>query len=151
VANTIIILNVAGILGNILGGLVSDWIGRKWTLILSAIGTAITSVVFLHIQSAGYRDVFTFLIGFFSIGGVWSVIPTYLAEHFPTAVRSTGQGTTYHIGAALGGAVVPLIVSSIAPAVGGLAHSMTYSVAIASILVIVVALLWRESKGEALE
>ncbi|AEJ44717.1 MFS transporter [Alicyclobacillus acidocaldarius] len=151
VANTIIILNVAGILGNILGGLVSDWIGRKWTLILSAIGTALTSVVFLHIQSAGYRDVFTFLIGLFSIGGVWSVIPAYLAEHFPTAVRSTGQGTTYHIGAALGGAVVPLIVSSIAPSVGGLAHAMTDSVAIASILVIVVALLWRESKGEALE
>ncbi|WP_206832278.1 MFS transporter [Alicyclobacillus fructus] len=151
VANTIIILNVAGIVGNVLGGFVSDWIGRKWTLVLSAVGTALTSVVFLHIQSAGYRDIFTFLIGFFSIGGVWSVIPTYLAEHFPTAVRSTGQGTTYHIGAALGGAVVPLIVSSIAPSVGGLAHSMTYSVAIASILVIVVALLWRESKGEALE
>ncbi|SIS51616.1 MFS transporter [Alicyclobacillus vulcanalis] len=151
VANTIIILNVAGIFGNVLGGLVSDWIGRKWTLILSAVGTALTSAVFLHIQSATYRDVFTFLIGFFSIGGVWSVIPTYLAEHFPTSVRSTGQGTTYHIGAALGGAVVPLIVSSIAPSVGGLAHSMTYSVAIASLLVIVVALLWRESKGESLE
>ncbi|KRW90693.1 MFS transporter [Alicyclobacillus tengchongensis] len=151
VANTIIILNVAGILGNLIGGWVSDSIGRRWTLVISSIGTAASSFVFLHIANQADRDIFTFLIGFFSIGGVWSVIPTYLAEHFPTSVRSTGQGTTYHIGAALGGAIVPLIVSSVASSVGGLAAAMTYSVAIASVLVIIFASLWRESKGEALE
>src|SRR5579875_25145 len=151
VANTIIILNVAGILGNLIGGWVSDSIGRRWTLVISSIGTAASSFVFLHIANQADRDIFTFLIGFFSIGGVWSVIPTYLAEHFPTSVRSTGQGTTYHIGAALGGAIVPLIVSSVASSVGGLAAAMTYSVAIASVLVIIFASLWRESKGETLE
>ncbi|GMA56811.1 sugar transporter [Alicyclobacillus sacchari] len=151
VANTIIILNVAGILGNLIGGWVSDAIGRRLTLVIASIGTAASSFVFLHIANQADRDIFTFLIGFFSIGGVWSVIPTYLAEHFPTGVRSTGQGTTYHIGAALGGAVVPLIVSGMANSVGGLAAAMTYSVAIASLLVIIFASLWRESKGEVLE
>ncbi|SDW16181.1 MFS transporter, SHS family, lactate transporter [Alicyclobacillus hesperidum] len=151
VANTIIILNVAGILGNLLGGWISDYIGRRWTLVVSAVGTAASSFVFLHIANQADRDVFTFLVGFFSIGGVWSVIPTYLAEHCSTQVRSTGQGTTYHIGAALGGAIVPLIVSSLASSVGGLAAAMTYSVAIASVLILILAFVWRESKGETLE
>ncbi|WP_146824614.1 MFS transporter [Alicyclobacillus suci] len=150
VADTIIILNIAGIVGNILGGYLSDFIGRKLMLVLSAIGTLACSFVFQSISTNWERDVFTFLIGLFSIGGVWAAIPTYIAEHFKTGVRSTGQGTTYHFGAAVGGAIVPLIVSSIAPSVGGLAHAMTYSVAITSVLVIVLALLWRESKGAPL-
>ncbi len=151
VANTIILLNVAGIIGNIVGGWMGDVIGRRWTLFISAIGTLLCSFVFQDINDSTLRMVFTFLIGLFSIGGVWSVIPTYLAEHFRTSVRSTGQGTTYHIGAALGGAVIPLLVSGFAPSVGGLAHSMTYFVAGASILIAIFAFLWRESKGTILE
>ncbi|WAH37829.1 MFS transporter [Alicyclobacillus dauci] len=151
VANTIIILNVAGIIGNILGGYLSDIIGRRAVLIISAIGTLACSFVFQSISTDWERNLFTFLIGLFSIGGVWAAIPTYIAEHFKTTVRSTGQGTTYHFGAAVGGAIIPLIVSGIAPSVGGLAHAMTYSVAITSILVIVLAVLWRESKGSVLE
>ncbi|MCF8567867.1 MFS transporter [Alicyclobacillus tolerans] len=150
IADTIILLNVAGIIGNILGGYISDLIGRKTTIVVSAIGTLACSFVFGYITSDVIRDVFTFLIGLFSIGGVWAAIPTYIAEHFETGVRSTGQGTTYHFGAALGGAVVPLIVSSMAASVGGLAHAMTYSVAVASVLMIVFTLMWRESKGSQL-
>ncbi|WDM03023.1 MFS transporter [Alicyclobacillus cycloheptanicus] len=151
VADTIILLNVAGIIGNVVGGWVSDLIGRKWTIAISGICTLLCSFLFLHIDNNTLRTVFTFLIGLFSIGGVWAAIPTYIAEHFSTGVRSTGQGTTYHFGAALGGAVVPLIVSSIAPSVGGLASSMTYSVAIASVLVTIWVFFWRESKGTTLE
>ncbi|MFC7394811.1 MFS transporter [Scopulibacillus cellulosilyticus] len=151
VANTIILLNVAGIIGNLIGGWLSDIIGRRWTIVLSAIGTLLCSFMFQTISNDLLRDVFTFLIGLFSIGGVWAAIPTYIAEHFDTGVRSTGQGTTYHFGAAIGGAVVPLIVSSVAPFVGGLAHAMTYAVAIASILAIILAFLWKESKGIELE
>ncbi len=151
VANTIILLNVAGIIGNIVGGWVSDIIGRRATIIISAIGTLLCSFVFQSITNDMLRDIFTFLIGLFSIGGVWAAIPTYLAEHFQTNVRSTGQGTTYHIGAALGGAVVPLIVSGIASAVGGLAHAMTYSVAGASVFMILFTVMWRESKGVQLD
>lgn len=147
VADTIIILNVAGIVGNLVGGWVSDLIGRRWTIILSSLGTIACSFVFQSIATDWERDVFTFLIGLFSIGGVWAAIPTYLAEHFRTTIRSTGQGTTYHFGAAVGGALVPLMVSSIAPDVGGLGHAMTYAVAIASAVMVILVLLWGESKG----
>ncbi|MCY0894418.1 MAG: MFS transporter [Acidibacillus sp.] len=151
VADTIILLNVAGIIGNVIGGYVSDLIGRKWVIVISGIATLFCSFLFLDITNDTLRIVFTFLIGLFSIGGVWAAIPTYIAEHFRTSVRSTGQGTTYHFGAALGGAIVPLIVSSVAPYVGGLAWSMTYSVAIASVLISVFALLYKETKGMELE
>ncbi|QSO54603.1 MFS transporter [Alicyclobacillus curvatus] len=151
IADTIILLNVAGIIGNVGGGWLADMIGRKWTIAISGIGTLLCSFLFLHISSDALRTVFTFLIGLFSIGGVWAAIPTYIAEHFKTGVRSTGQGTTYHFGAAIGGAVVPLIVSSVAPSVGGLAHAMTYSVALASVLVAIWVFFWRETKGTELE
>ncbi|PWI56796.1 MFS transporter [Sulfoacidibacillus thermotolerans] len=151
VADTIILLNVAGIIGNVIGGYAADVIGRKWTIVISGIATLFCSFLFLDITNDTLRIVFTFLIGLFSIGGVWAAIPTYIAEHFQTSVRSTGQGTTYHFGAAVGGAIVPLIVSSIASSVGGLAWSMTYSVAIAAILVSVFALFYKETKGMELE
>jgi hypothetical protein len=46
-----------------------------------------------------------------------------------------------------GWVVVPLIISGIESAVGGLAHAMTYSVSGACVLMTLFTVMWRESKG----
>ena len=77
------------------------------------------------------------LMGFFG-AGMWGVVPTYLSERFPTAVRSVGGGFAYHAGAALG-SLTPYVVGALR---GGWALADAMATCIAVSLVIVVAMLW---------
>jgi MFS family permease len=76
-------------------------------------------------------------MGFFGLG-MWGVVPTYLSERFPTAVRSVGAGFAYHAGAALG-ALTPFMVGALQDAGWELPDAM--AVCIGSSLVIVIAML----------
>ena len=71
--------------------------------------------------------------------GIWGVVPTYVTERFPTAVRGVGAGFVYHAGAALG-ALTPFVVGSLQVAGWKLPNAM--AVCIVSSLVIVIAMLW---------
>src|SRR5262249_28751885 len=46
--------------------------------------------------------------GFFA-GAIYGQNPSYLAERFPTEVRSTASGFCYHQGAIFGGFVAPVL------------------------------------------
>jgi MFS transporter, SHS family, lactate transporter len=46
--------------------------------------------------------------GFFA-GAIYGQNPSYLAERFPTEVRSTASGFCYHQGAIFGGFVAPIL------------------------------------------
>jgi MFS family permease len=87
------------------------------------------------------------LMGFFGVG-IWGVVPTYLSERFPTAVRGVGSGFTYHAGAALG-ALTPFVVGALQDAGWELPQAM--AVCIGSALVIVIAMLWigPETRGRS--
>ena len=66
------------------------------------------------------------LLGYFG-HGYFSMFGSFVAELFPTAVRATGQGTSYNIGR-MAGAVAPYTIGALAtiPGVGiGLALGVT--------------------------
>ena len=66
------------------------------------------------------------VLGFFG-SGYFSMFGGFVAELFPTAVRATGQGTSYNIGR-MAGAVAPYTIGELAtlPGIGiGLALSIT--------------------------
>jgi hypothetical protein len=66
------------------------------------------------------------VLGFFG-SGHFSMFGGFLAELFPTAVRATGQGTSYNIGR-MAGAIAPFTIGALAtlPGIGiGLALSLT--------------------------
>jgi hypothetical protein len=67
------------------------------------------------------------------------MVPTYLSERFPTAVRGVGSGFAYHAGAALG-SLAPTVVGSLQVAGWGLPNAM--AMCIGTSLVIVIAMLW---------
>jgi MFS family permease len=88
------------------------------------------------------------LMGFFG-AGMWGVVPTYLTERFPTAVRSVGGGFAYHAGAALGSAA-PYVVGAMTDREWALQNAMATCITIS--LVIVVAMIWcgPETRGREL-
>jgi hypothetical protein len=66
------------------------------------------------------------VLGYFG-SGHFSMFGSFVAELFPTAVRATGQGTSYNIGR-MAGAIAPYTIGALAtlPGIGiGLALSLT--------------------------
>jgi MFS family permease len=106
--------------GIVLGGAVSDRIGRRPVIILgSLIGALWTSVLFpiLDIGSVSAFAIgllLTMVISGFALGPLGA----FLSEMFPTRYRYTGAGLSYNLGAAIGGAVPPLVGAAITAAVG---------------------------------
>lgn len=42
-------------------------------------------------------------------GAIYGINPSYSSERFPTEIRATGAGFCYHVGAAVGGFVPPVL------------------------------------------
>jgi len=86
-----------------------------------------------------------FLVGFFA-AGAWGMVPTYLNERFPTAVRAVGAGFAYHVGAAVG-SFTPAIIGAMQDRGMTLAASMGSCIALAGVLVIATVWMGPETLG----
>ena len=73
-----------------------------------------------------------FLVGFFAAGS-WGIVPIYLNERFPTAVRAVGAGFAYHFGAAIG-SFTPTIIGAMQDRGIPLSTAMASCIAIAGVL-----------------
>jgi SHS family lactate transporter-like MFS transporter len=135
----LVALNLGGIIGAAVWGRVSEGRpGRRGSATIAA-GASLVAVP-LYLYSADPILLFAgaVLMGFFG-AGMWGVVPTYLSERFPTAVRGVGSGFAYHAGAALG-ALTPFVVGALQDAGWALPNAM--AVCIVSSLVLVIAVLW---------
>jgi MFS family permease len=77
---------------------------------------------------------------------MWGIVPTYLSERFPTAVRGVGSGFAYHAGAALG-AMTPFVVGALQDAGWALPDAMATCIVISLMIVIVMIWLGPETRG----
>ena len=112
------VLNTGGYLavviaGSLAGYLISahlaDWLGRKPTLILFAVGSFATVVGYAYSAISNHAMLaLGFPLGFFA-SGVFSPIGAFFTELFPNRLRGSGQGFSYSFGRALG-AIFPTLV-----------------------------------------
>jgi MFS transporter, SHS family, lactate transporter len=145
----VVLLNLGGIVGTAMWGRLSETrLGRR-----GAVTTAATLGVFM-IPLYLYADhAVASLMGALLMGicghGAWGVVPSYLTERFPTAVRSGGSGLAYHAGAALG-AVTPTLIGRLQDRGMVLADSMAMCIGIS--LLVVAGLVWLgpETRGRQL-
>ncbi len=141
-----IALNAGGVLGAVIWGRAAETrLGRRGAVALGgALGT-VTIPMFLMTTNPFWLLTGSLLIG---IGGpgMWGVIPTYLSERFPTAVRSAGAGLAYHAGAAIG-AATPTVIGRLRDNGVSLNTGMSIFIGVANVLSI--ALIWMgpETKG----
>ncbi len=136
-----------------LGMTVIDRFGRKSLLVAGAIGTAVclAGISWVYASHGNGGLLLPLLIGFiaFFAASQGAVIWVYIAEVFPTSVRSKGQG----VGAASHW-IANTVISLVYPAI---AHSFSAAVpfgffAVATVVQLVVVWLWYpETKGRTLE
>ena len=146
----VIIMTLAQIPGYFSAAYFVDRIGRKPTLALYVLGTAVTAYFFGQGSTAAVILTMGSLMSFFNLGA-WGIIYTYTPELYPTRTRATGSGWAAGFGR-IGGILAPIIVGKMI----GQYHMGTQSVFILFALVLMavvlnVLILGEETKGQSLE
>jgi MFS transporter, SHS family, lactate transporter len=142
----IVVFNAAAIVGSYFCGHASETrLGRRGAATVAACIAITVLPLYLFAHDAWLLGLGALLIGASGVG-MWGIVPTYLVERFPTAVRSVGAGFAYHTGAALG-SFTPAIVGGLRDSGWSLAEAMT--MCIAGALILTVGILWAgpETRG----
>jgi SHS family lactate transporter-like MFS transporter len=145
----IMLLNVGSLLGYWSCGALSERMGRRAALSLFALLGALIIPLYSLNSNPSLVMLGGTLEGFFGVG-FWGVIPAYLAERFPTAVRGVGPGTAFHVGAAIGSfgpTIQALLVQKVGYTMG---QSIAFGAAVALVLLAVFIFLGPESRGREL-
>jgi MFS family permease len=123
----IVLMQLGAYLGYLTFGFIADRLGRRRTFLLFMFcAAAIVPVYGQMARNPLVLLILSPLLGYFG-HGYFSMFGSLIAELFPTAVRATGQGTSYNLGR-MAGAIAPLTIGAVAtlPGVGiGLALGLT--------------------------
>lgn len=92
-----ILMKVGACVGGTIIGYVSQFFGRRRTIICAALMSAIMIPAWILPQGEQALSVTGFFMQFF-VQGAWGVIPIHLNELSPAAFRSTFPGVTYQLG-----------------------------------------------------
>jgi MFS family permease len=118
-----LIYNVGAILAYVISGFVADAMGRRAFLLMTFVGSLITSVLaYLWHGSLGVFMGIAFFNGVFTLGFAFSWMAIYLVELFTPAVRATAASFVFN-GARLIAWIFPIIAGSIVTTLGGVAHA----------------------------
>jgi SHS family lactate transporter-like MFS transporter len=141
-----LLLNIGGVTGAIAAGRLAETaLGRRGAAtLMMAIGIAAVPLYVLT-DNISLMWLGAFLVGFFA-AGAWGMVPTYLNERFPTAVRAVGGGFAYHVGAAVG-SFTPTIIGAMQDRGLALGTAMAFCIALAGVLVIATVWMGPETRG----
>lgn len=116
---TMLALSMVGVVfmaaGTVASAMVSDRLGRRRTLITGTIGAVVWGLVMFPLMET--RN--TFLVGLALAGAlalmglVFGPMGAFLPELFKTEYRYSGSSVAYSLGGVLGGAVPPLVATSL--------------------------------------
>src|ERR1700751_575575 len=141
--------NILSFLGMCFWGWTADIIGRRWAMMIPAAIAIPIAPLYLFTGSQFWITVGFGLQGALG-GGLYSQLPSYLAERFPTEVRATASAFCYHQGAIFGGLVAPILAFFAVNFGVGYALPMLIGTVVAAASVVVSLLLSPETKGTVL-
>ena len=132
----------------------SDRFGRKPVFITGAVGAGLMMFPYLGAVSAGNWPLI-FIFGAIMSGCAYSlsnaIWPSFYAEMFPTTARVTGLALGTQVGFAVSGGLAPVLASAVAGAGGENWVSVAAFTAGVCVLVGLVAMTAKETKGLSLE
>lgn len=92
-----IISNCGAISGGMVAGYLSQYLGRRLTIIMFVIMTGALIPAWILPHSFGALSAGAFFLQF-GVQGAWGVVPIYLSEIAPPAFRATYSGLAYQLG-----------------------------------------------------
>ena len=126
----------------------ADKIGRKWTLVLFAVLSFTTVLLYMELPISDETMLFLgFPLGFFP-SGAFSPMGAFFSELFPTSLRGSGQGFVYNLGRGVG-ALFPTLVGYFSAHLG-LGKAIAVFAVAAYMLMALSVLLLPETRGREL-
>ena len=143
-----IVYNGGSICGYIAGGFLADAIGRKPYMYVMFVGAILSGLlVYLAPQSLPGALASVFVLGAFTLG-VFSWMPIYLPELFPTIIRSTASGIIFNF-ARLVAFPLPILTAYLFSEFGGFRPTVL-SLTLLYVIGIVALTTLPETKGKPL-
>jgi MFS family permease len=98
----------------LLFGFVSDYINKKWWLLILAILSLILAgpIFYLFVHPI-YSLWIPMLFGALAFGSIMGLVPAILVELFPTHIRYSGVAFAYNLGFAIFGGLTPVIAMTL--------------------------------------
>ena len=141
------VANIVGFLGMAFWGCAGDRIGRRWSMIIPAfIGIFITPTYLLTTDPTWI--LLGFLLQGLFAGAMYSQMPSFLTERFPTEIRATASAFCFHQAAIFGGLIAPGLTYLAVDYGTGFAKPMLIATTIGLVNVCVSLLLSPETKGK---
>jgi MFS family permease len=145
----LISISLVGIVSSGLVGYLSDFLGRKKTMIITGV-VCLIGFPLLYMKLSAAEDVFSIYVYTAALAflGNASYAPVliFLNERFPTTIRSTGVGLSWNIGFAVGG-MMPTFVSLASGSIQSIPQTLGYFLAGIFILYLVGSFVIPETKG----
>jgi SHS family lactate transporter-like MFS transporter len=139
-----IIFNLGAIVGGLGAGFLSQRIGRRWAIGLLSMLALPVIPLWLFSHQVVWLALGGFLIQI-CVQGAWGVVPAYLNEISPPAIRATFPGAVYQLGNLLAAANANIQVW-LAVQFGGINWAMTLVVAAAALVITVLVACGREAR-----
>ncbi|MEM0154382.1 MAG: MFS transporter [Methanothrix sp.] len=147
----VIIAILLSLLGYFSSGYVSDKIGRKNIMIIYSVIAIIISIPLTYgimTHALGFYGALTFAsILAFVTTGIYGVMPSFLAEKFPTDIRSSGTGIGFNGGFILGNWSTVFLLLIVGFAAASFFAWWGVFVIIGELFILAAALLSPETKG----
>jgi SHS family lactate transporter-like MFS transporter len=139
-------LNLGGIAGAAFWGRMSETrLGRRGAVTLASLLGILVIPLYLLAGNPTVLFLGSLLMGI-GAPGMWGIVPSYLTERFPTAVRGIGSGFAYHAGAGIG-SVTPTLIGRLQDLGFPLAAVMSALIAASGLTVILLIWLGPETRG----
>jgi len=146
----VVALNLGTMVGNLIWGELSETsLGRRGAATIATLGGVVFIPLYLFTTSTPAMLAGALLMGGFGAGN-FGVIPSYLNERFPTAVRAVGAGFAYHVGAFLG-SFTTFFIGDLRDGGMPLNHAMAWCIGASGLLVVVILRFGPETRGRALD
>jgi SHS family lactate transporter-like MFS transporter len=141
-----IVLNIGAIVGGIGFGQLSEKIGRRWAIIIAA-ALALPVIPLWAFSTTPVMLALGAFLMQVAVQGAWGVIPVYLNEISPDAIRGTFPGVVYQLGNLL--ASKNQVLQTKYAEANGNAYGFIMGITIAVVAVVIVVLTFfgRESRG----
>jgi MFS transporter, AAHS family, benzoate transport protein len=140
----LLILNVGGVVGLVVGGFVADRRGIKWTaLIWFAVAAVMLALLSIKMDSDLLLDVVVFLTGVF-VFSAQVLVYAYVTDFFPAGIRGTALGSASGVGR-IGSIVGPSITGALVSAGWGHPWGFYFFAAVGVLAVLAVLTLPRRT------